>query len=131
MNLGKYYSLNLLEHGSQVFGGLLIATEENRERRLVGQVDQLQLVAKIIGQHQEKFDGTGYPKSLGKDEIILEARIIMVTDARDAMRADRPYRDALPREVAIEGLKDNSGTQFDPEIVETFLDIIDEDKSAQ
>ncbi|MBS3788519.1 PAS domain S-box protein [Candidatus Bipolaricaulota bacterium] len=93
--------------------------------RIVGQVDQLERAAKIIGQHQEKYDGTGYPKGLEGEDITLEARIIAVVDAWDAMRTDRPYRDALPKEVVLKELKDNAGTQFDPEIVELFLEMIE------
>ena len=78
-----------------------------------------------MGQHQEKFDGTGYPKGLEGEEITLGARIIAVVDAWDAMRTDRPYRNALPREEAVSELKENAGTQFDPEIVDRFLEFID------
>ncbi len=94
--------------------------------RIVGQVDQLERAAKIIGQHQEKYDGTGYPKGLEEEDITLEARIIAVVDAWDAMKTDRPYREALPRDEAIKELKENAGTQFDPEIVELFLEMIEE-----
>jgi len=94
--------------------------------KIVGQVDQLQRAAKIIGQHQEKYDGTGYPKGLRGEEITLEARIVAVVDTWDAMRTDRPYRDALPREAAIKELQENAGTQCDPEIVELFLEMIEE-----
>ena len=91
--------------------------------RIVGQVDQLSWAAKIIGQHQEKYDGTGYPRGLKEDEITLEARIIAVADAWDAMRTDRPYREALPKEEAVRELEENVGTQFDPEIVDIMLDL--------
>ncbi|MCF7889780.1 HD domain-containing protein [Candidatus Bipolaricaulota bacterium] len=92
---------------------------------IVGQVSYLQQAATIIGQHHEKFDGSGYPKGLKGDEITLEARILSVVDAYDAMRSDRPYRDALPREVAIKELKENKGTQFDPEVVDILLEMIE------
>jgi len=91
--------------------------------RIVGQVDQLGRAAKIIGQHQERYDGAGYPRGLEGQEISLEARIIAVADAWDAMRTDRPYRRALSREEAIKELKDNAGTQFDPDVVQLFLDL--------
>jgi len=92
---------------------------------IVGAVPRLKEAAKIVGQHQEKFDGTGYPKGLEGEEITLGARIIAVVDAWDAMRTDRPYRDALPREEAVSELKENAGSQFDPEIVDRFLEFID------
>lgn len=92
---------------------------------IVGKVPRLEGVAKTIAQHQEHYDGTGYPEGLAGDEITLEARIIAVVDAWDAMRTDRPYRDALPREVAIDELKENAGTQFDPRVAEAFLEVLE------
>lgn|GEM_PF-1448449 len=93
--------------------------------RIVSQVDRLEKAAKIIGQHQEKYDGSGYPAGLREEEISLEARIIAVVDAWDAMRTDRPYRDALTRGEAKKELEENKGTQFDPEIVDLFLEMIE------
>ncbi|MFB6290781.1 MAG: PAS domain S-box protein [Candidatus Bipolaricaulia bacterium] len=93
--------------------------------RIVGQVDQLSWAARIIGQHQEHYDGTGYPEGLQEEEITLEARIIAVADAWDAMRTERPYREALSKEEAINELKENAGTQFDPQIVEIVLDMVE------
>lgn len=92
--------------------------------RIVGQVDRLNKAAKIIGQHQEKYDGSGYPGGLKGEEITLEARIIALADAWDAMRTDRPYREALPRKEALRELRENKGTQFDPEIVEILLEML-------
>lgn len=71
---------------------------------IVGEVPRLQCAARIIAQHQEKYDGTGYPEGLEGEEILLETRIIAVVDAWDAMRTDRPYRYAIPREAAIREL---------------------------
>lgn len=95
--------------------------------RIVGQVDQLTRAARIIGEHQEHYDGSGYPRGLEGEEITLEARIVSVADAWDAMRTDRPYREALPRDEAIKELKENMGTQFDPEIVEITLDLLEKE----
>lgn len=95
---------------------------------IVGSIPRLEEAATIIGQHQEEYDGSGYPEGLQGEEIDIGARIIAVVDAWDAMRTDRPYRDALPREVAIKELKENKGSQFDPEVVDVFLKIIGEEK---
>jgi diguanylate cyclase len=71
--------------------------------------------------HHEKYDGTGYPKGLSKEEIPLFSRIISVVDAYEAMTADRPYRKAPGHEFAIQELVKCKHTQFDPKIVDVFL----------
>jgi HD-GYP domain-containing protein (c-di-GMP phosphodiesterase class II) len=69
----------------------------------------------------EHYNGSGYPDKLEGDQIPLESRIILCCDAYDAMTTDRPYRKCLPHEEAIRRLKEASGTQFDPQVVEAFL----------
>jgi len=82
-------------------------------------------VAQIIEQHQERFDGKGYPLGLSQDQIKKEATIISVVDAFDAMTSDRPYRKAMNVKEAIKELKVNAGTQFDPDVVAAFIQIIE------
>jgi putative nucleotidyltransferase with HDIG domain len=82
--------------------------------------------AEIIHQHHERFDGKGYPRGLAGDEIPLGSRIFSACDAFDAMTSDRPYRKALSTDVAREEILSNSGTQFDPEVVQAFLLVFDE-----
>jgi putative two-component system response regulator len=77
-----------------------------------------------ILHHHENFDGTGYPAGLRGTAIPLNARIIAVADSWDVMRSDRPYRKALDRERAEKELREFAGRQFDPDIVELFLDIL-------
>lgn len=77
-------------------------------------------VAEVVYAHQERFDGTGYPRGLKGDEICLGARIFAVVDAYDAMRSDRPYRKALSAYRATEEIKRGVGTQFDPAVVGAF-----------
>ncbi len=89
--------------------------------RIIEPIEKLKKVGKIIRHHQEKYDGTGYPDGLKGEDIPLEARIVAVVDAYHAMISDRPYRKALPEEVALNELKSNKGTQFDPNIVEAFI----------
>ena len=86
--------------------------------------DFLKDAAEIVRAHHERYDGTGYPRGLKGEEIPIEARIIAVVDAYDAMTSDRPYRKALPKEKAIAELKKNAGTQFDPRVVKAFLSVI-------
>ncbi len=78
-------------------------------------------VAELIYSHQERFDGTGYPRSLKGDEICLGARVFAIVDAYDALRSDRPYRKSLSAYRAVEEIKRWSGRQFDPAVVEAFL----------
>lgn len=92
---------------------------------IVEPVEFLQGPRPIILHHHERYDGHGYPAGLRGTDIPLCARILSVADAFEAMRSDRPYRMALPLETAIDELKKNSGTQFDPEVVETFLSILE------
>ena len=81
----------------------------------------LKEVAELVLSHQERFDGTGYPRRLRGDAICLGARIFAVVDAYDAMRADRPYRKALTAYRACEEIKRCRGTQFDPAVVDALL----------
>lgn len=81
--------------------------------------------------HHERFDGKGYPDGLAKDEIPLVARILSVVDAYDAMTSDRPYRNGMPHEKAVDILREGSGTQWDPVVVQTFLDADEEINSIR
>ena len=92
---------------------------------LLARIDYLKPALNIPYCHHEKFDGTGYPRGLKGDEIPLEARIFAVVDVYDALTSDRPYRLAWSREGAIKHIKKESGTHFDPQVVELFLDLID------
>jgi putative nucleotidyltransferase with HDIG domain len=75
----------------------------------------------IVYSHQEKFDGTGYPRGIRGEEIPLGARIFSLADTLDAITCDRPYRKAQSLEAARAEIKRCAGTQFDPDIVEVFL----------
>ncbi|MCL5961891.1 MAG: HD domain-containing protein [Chloroflexi bacterium] len=80
----------------------------------------------LIQYHHERFDGTGYPRGLKGDEIPQGARIISVADAFDAMLSDRIYRRALSYQTAISEIRNGAGTQFDPEVVEAFISLLEE-----
>jgi diguanylate cyclase (GGDEF)-like protein/PAS domain S-box-containing protein len=92
--------------------------------RIAQNTPELGPIAEFILYHHERWDGKGYPQGLKGEEIPLLCRLLTVADAYDAMTNDRPYRKAFPKETAIAELKNNAGTQFDPEIVEIFLSII-------
>ena len=86
-------------------------------------------VASWVIAHHERPDGRGYPHGLAGDEIPLEARILAVADAYEAMTVDRVYRRALPVEQAREELRRCAGSQFDPRVVEVFLAALERDDS--
>ncbi len=88
---------------------------------------ELAHIAEFILKHHEWWNGNGYPLGLKGEEIPLECRIVGVADAYDAMHSDRPYRKAMSKEEIIAELKKGSGTQFDPAIIEVFLQIIAEE----
>ncbi|MBI1865988.1 MAG: HD-GYP domain-containing protein, partial [Nitrospirae bacterium] len=90
---------------------------------ILGGIEFLQPAAEIVLTHQERFDGTGYPRGLAGEKIPLGARIFSVVDTLDAMTSDRPYRKALAFERAFEEIRTYSGKQFDPEVVEAFFSI--------
>jgi putative nucleotidyltransferase with HDIG domain len=78
----------------------------------------------IVEHHHEKFDGTGYPSRLMGTDIPYLARITAVADTFDAMTSKRSYRNPLPINIVIEELEKYKGIQFDPQIVDVFLDIL-------
>ncbi len=90
----------------------------------------LRAAAVIVRAHHERYDGSGYPRGLKEDEIPIGARIIAVVDTYDAITSVRPYQKAQAKEEAIEELKKEAGTQFDPKVVETFIEIIGGDDAA-
>ncbi|MFL0196931.1 PAS domain S-box protein [Clostridium sp. WILCCON 0269] len=90
--------------------------------RILSTVDGMSEIAQYILAHHEKWDGSGYPKSLKKEQIPLQSRIITIADTYDAMTSERSYRSALTEEIAIEELQKNSGIYFDPQLVGVFIE---------
>lgn len=90
--------------------------------RILSSVNEFSQIANIVLEHHERFNGSGYPKGLKGDEISLQARIIAVADAYDAMTKDRTYRKALTKDEAIVEMKRCAGTQFDSEVLCVFFE---------
>jgi len=99
----------------------IIKMHPEKGERILLSSSRLQNVAKIVRQHHERVDGKGYPDGLCADKIEIEARIIAVADAFDAMTSKRSYREEMSFEKGLGILRENSGTQFDPKVVEVFV----------
>ena len=153
LRLGREYGLNSEQMKALEFGSLLHdigkigvpdsilrkpakLTEEEwvrmREHPVHGQqilrgIEFLQGAARVVAQHHEKWDGTGYPLGLRAEEIDINARIFAVADAFDAITSDRVYRRGKSYEAAAQELDDWAGRQFDPKVVEAFHRVPKED----
>jgi len=92
--------------------------------RIVREIELFKPAIPYIISHHERYDGTGYPKGLRGSEIPVEGRLLSVVDTFDAIMSDRPYRKGAQLSVAITELVNNKGKQFDPEMVDAFLDVV-------
>jgi len=109
--------------------------EEVKKHPLVGynivkEITFLKSEASAILHHHERMDGKGYPDGIKGDEISLYAKILMVADSYDAMTTDRPYRLALTTQEAIDELKRNSGTQFDPKVCSIMVELLEGEQAV-
>jgi HD-GYP domain-containing protein (c-di-GMP phosphodiesterase class II) len=86
-------------------------------------IRSLRAALDCVLHHHERWDGTGYPYGLGGERIPLEARILAVADAYDAMTSVRPYRDPRTHEEALAEVERCSGSQFDPQVARAFLSL--------
>jgi len=93
--------------------------------RILSVISMFKDIVPIVRWHHERIDGTGYPDGLKGDQIPFLARIVSVADAFDAMMSDRHYRSKLDLDSAIKQLKEGAGTQFDPLVVEIFVDMLE------
>lgn len=98
---------------------------------LVKNSPSLRPLVPIIRHHHEFYNGMGYPDKLAGSQIPIEARVVAVADAIEAMISDRPYRKALKPEQVIEELKRNAGTQFDPLVVKEAVEMLEEDLAGR
>ncbi len=111
---------NMKKHTT--FGGDIIKSAMNNAR----EVDFLAAADILATTHHEKWDGTGYPKGLSGEDIPIGGRIIAIVDAYDAITSKRPYKDAKAHAEAVEIIKKDSGSHFDPLLVQSFLAVASE-----
>ena len=95
--------------------------------RIARSANDISHIADLILKHHEWWNGKGYPLGIQGEEIPIESRIIAIVDAYDAMISDRPYRKAMAPKEAIEELRSFSGTQFDPQLLKIFIDMVKHD----
>ena len=106
----------------------VIQKHTNLGADILKKAHSMQHLSPIARHHHERYDGNGYPDRLKSKDIPIEARIIAIADSVEAMASDRPYRRALSMEKIEDELIRNSGTQFDPMIIESMLQILRERK---
>ena len=106
----------------------IIRDHPTRSAELIKPVEFLKPVLPIILYHREKYDGTGYPSGLKKEQIPFGARVMAIADAFEAMIQGRPYKKPLSISASLAELRQNSGTQFDPKIVEAFCELVRQKK---
>ncbi len=104
----------------------IMRTHPEKGHRIASASADLHGIADLILHHHEWWDGNGYPKGLAGEDIPVECRILAVVDAFDAMTSDRPYMQAISIKEAVKELKQKIGSQFDPRMVDVFLNIINE-----
>jgi putative nucleotidyltransferase with HDIG domain len=117
--LAKPTSLNELEMATVRYHPLLGV-------RILESVQQLADIIPFIRHHHERFDGGGYPDGLKGENIPLEARILTVADAYEAITSNRPYRKSRSPREALQEIRKGAGTQFDPRIVEIFQRVFED-----
>ncbi|MCQ2100022.1 putative two-component system response regulator [Fibrobacter sp. UWH9] len=106
-------------HAQMGYDVLLNATRELSNHPLV------KICADIILNHHERWDGEGYPNKIKGEDIPVGARLMSVADVYDALVSRRPYKEPYPHEVAVAEIKAGRGTQFDPDVVDAFMEIAD------
>jgi putative two-component system response regulator len=104
----------------------LISTHSQTAYELLKTISFPWPIAQIVYQHHERLDGSGYPQGLLADQILLEAKVLCVADAVEAMASDRPYRPAKGVDVALEHIQEEKGTLYDPDAVDTCVRLFNE-----
>lgn len=108
----------------------IMARHPVKSAQIIGELKGLKRAREYVKHHHEYFDGSGYPDGLSGEAIPIGARLIMVSDAYDAMTTDRPYRKSIGHDNAINELKRMAGKQFDPAVVDALLELVKEGSEA-
>ena len=104
----------------------IIKTHPEAGYHILKNIEFMYPVAQIVRQHHEKMDGSGYPRGLSGDDILIESRVITVADVVEAMATDRPYRPSLGMAKTLKEIEQGSGTLYDPEVVNACLKLFEE-----
>jgi diguanylate cyclase (GGDEF)-like protein len=135
--LAQFHDIGKIAVPDAVLGKPGALTDEEREVmrkhcqigfRIANAASVFSEINELILLHHEWWNGEGYPLGIQGEAIPLECRIVSILDAYDAMTSDRPYRKAMPREAAIEELKAGAGTQFDPVLVDVFIQLVEQNQ---
>lgn len=102
----------------------IVKTHTTEGARLISEVPFLHAALPLVRNHHERYDGRGYPDGLAGNEIPLVARVFTLADTLDAMTTDRPYRTAMTLERSVEELRKGAGSQFDPNVVAVFTEVV-------
>ncbi|RMF59149.1 MAG: response regulator [Calditrichaeota bacterium] len=97
---------------------------------IIGEIEELSEVASVVRHHHERYDGSGYPDGLKGDAIPYFSRVLAIIDSYEALISDRIYRKGVGKQAALMEIKANAGTQFDPELVDVFIKIM-QDQNGQ
>lgn len=121
--IANYFSEKILNNGDKLNNDMekKKAIHLYQGDRLISGISFLKEVGEIVRHHHERWDGLGYPDGISGEQIHRSSRVLMIADAFDAMTTDRSYRKAMSINEAVEELKNNAGTQFDPDLVNIFI----------
>lgn len=96
----------------------------NNAIEMIRHLPQMDYVIPVAIGHHERWDGRGYPRGIGGEELPVGARCLAIADVFDAMITDRPYRKGLPVEYALQQIEGGAGTQFDPTLAVLFVQLV-------
>jgi len=99
--------------------------------KIIKDIDFLKDASEIILSHHERYDGTGYPEGRKHKDIILEAQILSIADVFDALTSERPYRNAMTVEEALDIIEKGKGIQFDSKLADAFIKMVKDDKEMK